>query len=313
MSGNKSAIYYGICDTTWSDTKNKYELSVIDMAVLTQLSYEVHGLEKRANLTKTIDKYLGGNYEIVRESNDKSPVWFHIKHKQKNVHVDYIAIRGTKTSLDFAQDLSLFIEVMTFQFLSWLFPFFNAFPAGFKRTIVYYASTAEGLINGNVRDAFYDEIYNYSYHLLDKYENEDNIETNLYFVGHSLGSAIGQITAAKLTEQEWIQSHVSSFNLNSPGTLYTSLKFGFSMETLQLTSTNILTERDMIGMIDEHSGLTQTVDCNKDSFFECHLLATPLCELFDKCPVKTAAKSDIVDCWCNGDEEKIGYCVDRLY
>ena len=96
------------------------------------------------------------------------------------------------------------------------------------------------------------------------------------------------------------KNYIASYGVNSPGTLYTSGKFGFSMDSLQITSTNLLTARDVIGMLDSHAGVIQTVKCTKDIFGECHRTQAPVCELLDNCAPNKALDYDAVEYWCGG-------------
>ena len=53
-------------------------------------------------------------------------------------------------------------------------------------------------------------------------------------MGHSLGGGVAQIVAANVYED--INQNVMSFGLSSPGTFYSSKKFGFETEALTFTS-----------------------------------------------------------------------------
>ena len=141
--------------------------SVIDVLTLTQFVYEQDNYE----LDELVDGYFNGTFEIVSRS-DSEPVWFHIRPKNSDINIDFIAIRGTSSPLDALQDISLFLEITTFQLLSWVFPFLSALPDSFVRTIIDYASLPEGWINEDARISFGDEIYEYCHDLLSSYEND---------------------------------------------------------------------------------------------------------------------------------------------
>ena len=92
------------------------KLSVLDLMFLMQAAYEMDNY----NLTKMIDIYFNGSFEIVGASYTE-PVWFQIAHKTAPLSV--ISVRGTDTLIDAMQDLSLFVEVSIFEGLEWIFPF----------------------------------------------------------------------------------------------------------------------------------------------------------------------------------------------
>ena len=114
------------------------------------------------------------------------------------------------------------------------------------------------------------------------------------------GGAVSSVVAARLYEtNEFNESYISSFGMNSPGTLLSSAKFGYQEDSLRKTSVSLVSERDIVGMIDEHSGALQEVNCEKDFFYECHKIEHPICEIFSSCPLNTARHPTVVDKWCN--------------
>lgn len=129
-------------------------------------------------------------------------------------------------------------------------------------------------------------------------------------VGHSLGGGIAQIVAANLYEDHF-ESHVASTGSNSPGTLFSSGKFGFSTESLQKTSISVLAERDFVSLIDEHGGLIQKIECDSNQIFDCHLTEIPICEMYNNCPDVFVSKPNILDCYCfdQSKDFKFGNCM----
>ena len=285
--------HYALCDSVWQDSKHVATMSVLDVLALTQFVYEQ---TERYDLNDLVLYYFGVEYEVVARR-DVEPVFFHMRHKE--AAVDYISVRGTSSQNEMLQDISLFIEVTGFQLLSWVFPFLNALPTGFIRTIVSYASFAEGMINADARHAFGDVVEDYAR----RYLSEIDYRTSLYVVGHSLGGAVSQIVAAKLYESgDESDSYFASLGLNSPGTLYSSAKFGFEPSSLQLTSSSILSERDLVSAVDEHSGMIQEVACHAGDVFSCHLTQTPFCEMFSNCPNDTARIHSVINQYCNNED-----------
>ena len=182
--------HFSLCDTVFQDATqaDEYSLSVIDVLVLTQLVYE----QDNFNLTTMVELYFNDSYKIVNQS-DKEPVWFHMRPNidysysnettsdEDEVNVDFIVVRGTSSPLDALQDISIFLEIVTLQILSWVFPFLNALPDSFTRSIVYYSSLPEGVINGEAISDFSKEIYEYATDVLTEYESNGRT-TNLFIV-----------------------------------------------------------------------------------------------------------------------------------
>ena len=279
---------YPLCDTLWQDTEKQTSLSAVDVVILNTFVYQ----QDDYDLNQMVNRYFDGEFEVLARR-DVEPFFFHMRHKKHKL--DYIVIRGSSSVADYLQDVSLFIEVTFYQMLSWVFPFLNAMPTSFVRTIVAWASTAEGIINREARSRFSDIVFNYAH----DYLNELNYSTSFYISGFSLGGAVSAVVASKLYEtNEFNDSYISSLAVNSPGTLYSSAKFGFAEPSLRATSVSILAERDVITMIDLHSGTIQEVDCEKDFFYECHKIDTAICEMFSTCPLDTARYPTVVDKWC---------------
>ena len=119
-----NTAYYGICSDNFGALEGEeyignYDLSVIDMAVLTHIVYEADNYD----LCQTLDVYLNGTYEIIK-INREEPFYFHIRHKV--APIDIISVRGTENTLELLQDVSLFAEVGIFKGLSWVVPFLNS-------------------------------------------------------------------------------------------------------------------------------------------------------------------------------------------
>ena len=304
-TGNESDLvqHYTMCDTVWQDAKHRRALSVLDVLALTQIVYE----QDDYDLLDTVSLYFGDDWEVVARR-DIEPVFFHLRPIDANV--DFIAVRGTSTPEEALQDVSLFIEVTGLQVLMWVFPFLNALPTGFLRTVVSYASFAEGLINQEARTDFADSVFDYAV----EYLTNETDPRSLFVVGHSLGGAIAQIVGARLYEDASIEAfghNVASFGLNSPGTVYSSAKFGFSISSLQLTSTTLKSERDIVSQVDLHSGNIQEVACNSQTLVSCHLTQTPFCEMYEHCPDDISLQPEVIKRYCTEDEYgyKIGASI----
>eukprot|EP01084_Bolivina_argentea_P105693 189280_1 len=287
-----STAYYGICSDTFGsdDIGGEYQMSVLDITVLTQLAYEADNYD----LCGLIDVWFNNSFELIKIHREE-PFYFHMRHKYQ--HVDIIAIRGTDNVIEMMQDLSLFVEVVIFEGLQWIVPFLNGLPISFVRQILYYASYIEGVINADSRTAFDEPVFEYATKYLARLESEcgyesDTIQdwkgaTTLHFVGHSLGGAIAEIVAANLHElnlKSGIKSSMQSFGVCSPGVLLSSAKFGFGVEALDKTSSSLLPRRDLVSSVDFHGGSTQYTECEAGNPLQCHVMDNVLCQLFHGCP-----------------------------
>ena len=137
-------------------------------------------------------------------------------------------------------------------------------------------------------DSFFRYFYFKSDHVCHSVQNWHG-PTSMYFVGHSLGGGISQIAAATLHEKNeelGLKSHVQSYGVCSPGTLLSSAKFGFSVESLDLTSTSLLPRRDLVSMVDQHGGSVQYTECSAEDMSACHYWKNVMCELFYGCPAE---------------------------
>ena len=117
---------------------------------------------------------------------------------------------------------------------------------------------------------------------------------------HTIGG-IAQIVAAKLFEHDRKgQDNIISFGLSSPGTLYSGRKFGFSADSLDKTSVSVLPRRDIVGMVDEHGGIVQEIECDAKSVDGCHYAQTSFCEMFEQCGNATIRNITFAECVCIG-------------
>ena len=303
LNESSTTQQYGLCDTIWQDVDGKYPISAVDVTILSSIAYALYQDNEKdnVNISKMINVYFDNKYKIVSESKSE-PAFFHMKAKNTSIHVDYIIVRGTQDFYDILQDLTLYVEISTFQILRWIFPFLTPLPNTFIRSLIYYASMTEGLINSEARSRFGDVVYNYT----NNYLNKLDYETNLYIIGHSLGGAIAQVVGSRLYEKSGnngyeYDHYISSYGVNSPGTLYSSGKFDFEMDSLQFTSVSLLTENDPVSMVDSHAGVVQTVQCNEDFSVECHRVRVPVCELATFCDNNAASHSEYLVKYCDGD------------
>lgn len=281
--------HYPLCDMSFQDIEQEAFLSVVDICIMNLMVYD----QDNYDLNQMVNKYFNNQYQMVARR-DISPFFFHIRHKYYKI--DYIII-GKKSSIsEYLPDGSLFIQASLYQILSLIIPFLNAIPTSFISKIVYWASSAEVIMNRGTRSQFSDVIYNYAY----DYLNSLNDSTSLYIGGYSLAGTVSSVVAAKLYQSgDFDDSYINSFGLNSPGVLYSSEKFGIQENSLLATSTNVVSKRDIVSMIDVHSGILQQVYCEQDYFYQCHKLRNIVCQISTNCPSNAAENFTVIDKWCN--------------
>ena len=95
---------------------------------------------------------------------------------------------------------------------------------------------------------YYDNVYEFVKVNVSKDITNDS---RILIVGHSLGGGIAQIVAAKVYDDDNIINSelVTSFGLSSPGTAYSSRKFGIQIADLDATSVSLLPRRDPVPLV----------------------------------------------------------------
>eukprot|EP01084_Bolivina_argentea_P302157 521501_1 len=291
---------YPICSSDWGT------LTVADLSYLSALSY--HGNSKQTIIAgldiyfekETVILQDDGSIHNEDETNlvfisaqlDKEPIFYHVKDISTDSH--YIVIRGSHTMKDFIQDMQLYSEIGVIQLVSHIFPLLYIWPTKMIVDLISFCSIIENywLSPGHDNHYFKDvEIY------IDKIMSDGMIvDNNVYIIGHSLGGGVAQIVGARYYENHNCDKHninvdenslepfeVHSIGFNSPGTFYSSKKFGFKPESLDYTSTSILADRDMVGAIDNHGGVIQTIDCKEKTWLRCHSALHTFCKLYYGC------------------------------
>jgi hypothetical protein len=232
----------------------------------------------------------------------KKPAFYHFDNI--NDTSGLIAVRGTYVFSDVLQDISLYSEVAILQSVSYVIPLTAILPIGFLRDWVWVAGkTSDGLIDPSIRDQFDKPVLEF---LRDKFEANPN--RSVLIAGHSLGGAIAQIVAAKIADK-YKTDKVYSFGLSSPGTVFTSEKFGFSIEALDKTSLSVLPRRDPVAMGDQHGGAWQLIECDATQSLGCHSSDRSFCELYHNCGSESARNKTFADCLCNTDDGTWAGCM----
>ena len=94
-------------------------------------------------------------------------------------------------------------------------------------------------------------------------------------------------------------NNIWSFGLSSPGTLYSSKKFGYKVSNLDLSSVSMIPRRDLIPMVDDHGGNVQMISCTEKGALDCHGSVNSMCELYSKCSQDLFRNITFMDCLCN--------------
>merc|ERR1712062_831994 len=70
---------------------------------------------------------------------------------------------------------------------------------------------------------------------------------------------------------------------SSPGTVYSSKKFGFEPRTLTYTSITVYGKRDPIFTGDLHRGAIDVIECDRRFSADCHRALQSYCEVAHSC------------------------------
>ena len=282
---------YPICD--FSLRENNDYLSVMDLVYLSIVAY--HG--SNSDINKQFNNWFGNNYTTSWDMDSlyihQNPSFFHVYNKKYNF--DIIAVRGTMDKSDVEQDIGLWSEVATFQIFSWLIPLTNVLPIGFIRQFVNLASIPEKMIAPSIRDNYDGPVYDYIKNEVIPIRNDSYV----IITGHSLGGGLSQIVAARLYNDGYSNNdNIMSFSISSPGTLYTSKKFGFSVDSLDKTSVSLLPRRDIVSTVDVHGGIIQMIECDAKQIFSCHSAQTSFCEMYQQCSDQLTRNISFANCVC---------------
>lgn len=291
LSLSKNPGIYPVCGMGWqnpfhSKETNAAKIDSIDASIFAYIAYD----ESEVLMKNSLIGYLGDSFcsdptntkspcsasqwRLVHAKFDENPVFFHLKQPGTGFHI--LSVRGTASVRDALMDLVLWSEISSLQFVGTIFPVFSIWTHDIISNIVSQTSFFQDLISKGTLQDYYEGPLNY---LL---ENKIPLENEyLMVIGHSLGGGVAQIVGAKMYEKG--SKNVVSFGLSSPGTYYSNEKFGFETDTLQFTSYTVYGERDVVPKIDEHRGVVQALDCDREIGLECHFAIQSICELAHSC------------------------------
>eukprot|EP01083_Nonionella_stella_P097969 275418_1 len=292
---------YPMCEVDWA---HNY-LSLLDMVYVTEVSYWSHksDVEHMFNLWFGVS---GWDFDTIHIESEK-PAFFHLRNTDYSVQI--VAVRGTYDMNDVLEDISLYTEIATLQTFSWLIPLTTVLPVGFIRDFIQYASIPEGMIDPKSRRRYDEPIYEYVAHNLNaSLSQAANPNETIFVMGHSLGGGVAEIVAAKLSDEGY--TNVYSFGLSSPGTLWSSSKFGFSVEALDKSSISVLPRRDPVSMVDKHGGVSQVIECDADEIMFCHMATRSFCEIYQECGNELVRNMTFTQCVCGNTTQKAQDWVD---
>lgn len=296
LSISKNQGEYSICNLGITNLalKNQTELrkedkiGVVDAMFLTNVVYNATTEEVQGELFK----YYGDDwcteynetlqdqscssekYRFIESHMHENPKFIHIYQPNTKFHI--VAIRGTLEAQDAIMDLVLWSEISSIQMVGSVFPIFSVWTAKIIISVVDACSMFSKSINPHGMSNYYQAPLTYL-----KNNNIPQEDEYLLVVGHSLGGGVAQIVGANVYED--ISQNVMSFGLSSPGTFYSSKKFGFETESLQFTSVTVLGERDPVPMTDKHVGLYEKIKCNREVSIDCHGTFQSICEMTNSC------------------------------
>jgi hypothetical protein len=213
---------------------------------------------------------------------DGEVFWTEFEFADKNLTV--LALRGTQfwRVADWIEDVRLWTEPVVLSILSVVFPTLRAWS---PHTTAMVLDTLHALLDTlGVPDP------DYKYKRL-VHHVEQNVKPRLppnheiVLTGHSLGGGIAHITAALVNTPVVAFSPPGAYQSLSKH-LYWNAKDRRQMHHAAHNRTvTFVAEGDVIGGLDTHGGLVQTMTCQTDHLgaIGCHLLEHTLCNLVSQC------------------------------
>eukprot|EP01083_Nonionella_stella_P097971 275422_1 len=285
---------YPMCQANW---QLQPELTMLDLVYTTSIAY----YPNKTDITNMFKTWYGSTddgwqYDKLYTQLGR-PTFFHIPHDKG---LELVVVRGTITIADILQDISLYTQICTLQLFSWVVPLTTVLPVAFVRDFVRLSAIPEGMIDPTLRERYDGPIYDYVWNNL---SSALNTNKTIFIMGHSLGGGIAEIVAAKYADKGY--KNVYSFGLSSPGTLWSSSKFGFSVEALDKTSISVLPRRDIVPIADRHGGVVQEIECHAKDTISCHEASRSFCEVYHNCGDRLTRNLTFANCVC-GNQTRSG-------
>lgn len=161
----------------------------------------------------------------------------------------------------------------------------------------------------NMHD-YLDQVYDYVDDILPAWQtytnNTDSNNISVKMIGHSLGGGLANLVASKEYGQYMhynVPPRVTSFGVSPVGTTYSSKKFGFSWKAVSATETSVWAKRDIVPLVDYHTGLHDIIPCYEETIVQCHSVLFTLCELWRQCilpknALRPMQKANLLNCMC---------------
>ena len=245
------------------------------------------------------------SWQVVHVRRTK-PAFFHIRHAADNT--DLIGVRGTLEIDEIMQDFSLFNQVGLIGVTSFIVPITSLLPSVAIARIIDASSRFEGFIDAAIRESYDGPVFEYVYNYLQQSDTPNM--TSLFFAGHSLGGALGQIVGAQINNvrrrgllpTSLSQLEIKSFALASPGVVLNARKFAVHIEDLYETAIILKPRHDVVSEIDIQSGSVNQFACLKDEMLPCHLLLNSICALMRDCDAYQSNNPDLIAAYCEYPE-----------
>eukprot|EP01083_Nonionella_stella_P010873 30923_1 len=281
---------YEVCHSAWAAAY----LTIVDLVYLVKASSFIdwEGTVENEQILNQFDIWFGNetqsgwNYSTLFIH--PSPGFFYIKHEDHNIHL--LINRPTATDMDLIQDIRLYGESCLFKVFSFAIPLSSLLPTSFIRNFVYFASIPEYLLSPDLRGEYSDRVYDY---MTQQIVPKTNDSSRSYIVqgGHSLGAGLTDVVGARMFHDGFVNNNnpnnisMINFALGSPGTVWSSKKFGYNVEDIdKSTSIHLVARRDLVStLIDIQGGNQQTVRCIQPDPLSCHFSTNYFCELYRSC------------------------------
>ena len=118
-----------------------------------------------------------------------------------------------------------------------------------------------------------------------------------------MGAGVSEIVASRL-HVDGYGRQVMGFGLSPPGTLWSSKKFGYDFNDLDVSVLTVQPRRDPVPQIDKQGGMVQYIDCDAYKRWNCHSSIRAMCEIYHSCGAgdqvigNNPKNIDFVECLC---------------
>jgi len=264
---------YPVCNMAWDGGHGEKPgdwLTVLDFAVFADAIYLgdpndmrlfIESATRGTNLEGELTMYVQDEASIGRIGVFELP----------SIRMAVIAIRGSQTADDWLYNFDVWMPSVLYRALTGIMPWGNFIPKDFANAMLDFDL---GHLLG------VEPIFKPAYRKLQTYMNI--LEAKGYvpvITGHSLGGGLGQIFAARLGISAMVFSPVGisliegRLDIRNLGDL-----------PVENTVTSVIPWGDIVPLLlDEHTSVTQYIQCNVVNPIWCHDLRRSACEIYRKC------------------------------